>query len=143
LQRRGGRGRRVLRVERQQDDLVRPEGRHIGGRLLGQRPPVAHGDEDADLVFRQAGAQGRLQRSGLLLRLPKQRRAAAHQRIVGLGGRLPAGGNQARQRSAQNSRQTDDGRVVEEVEKERFYARLVVGTAEVEEHHGDATAAQR
>ena len=136
LERRRGRGRGELRIERQEDDLVGREGGHGLRRLVGPRLPVAHGDEGVGLTVRRGDPQGLLQRPGLLLRLRQQRRAAAHQGVVGLG-HLPArGGDQGRQRIAGDGRQADDRRIAEEVEQEGLDGVRPVRPAQVEEDDG-------
>ena len=137
LQRGLGRGRRILRIERQQHHFVGAEHGDVGGRLLGQRVPVAHGDEDPDLVARQPFGQRGLQRLGLGCRLGQQRRAPAHEAIVGLGGGLAPAGDQPGQRRPQQAGQADDGRVIEQVEQEGFDRGLIVRPAQIEQDHGD------
>ena len=85
-QRGPGRGGGVLRIERQQHDLLRRPVPHPARDLVAERMPVAHGDEAAHVVLGQC----RLQAAGLLLRQPEQGGAAAEDLVVG-GGRLGAG----------------------------------------------------
>ncbi len=138
LQRRGRGGGRILRIERNQHDLVRSEGGHGAGGLCGGGRPVAHGDEGLDLVGRAQTGKGGAQRFGLGLRFLQQRRAAPHVGVVGLGQPLAALGDEPGQRPADDSRQADDGWIGEQVLQEGPHVGLVVGAAQVEEHHGDA-----
>jgi len=64
--------RTQLRIEGQQQDLVRPIGRDLADSLVRQGYPVAHGDENP-----RFGAKLALQCCRLRLRIRQQRRTAA------------------------------------------------------------------
>ena len=136
LRRRG----RELGIQRQEDDLVRAERRHIHRGFFRQRSPVAHGDEGAHLVARQQPAQDFGHGRCLTPGFRQQGGTAAHQGVVGLGGRLAAAGDQPCQKRPERIGQADDGRVAEQVEQEGFDRGLVVRPAEIEQHHRDAAA---
>ena len=137
---RGARGGgRILRIERQQDDLVRRKVLHRLRRRLGERVPIAHGHEAAGLEARQGRRQPRLKRLHLGRRLAQERRGAAHHSVVGAGLLAPAGGDEPGQQRAQRPGQADDGRIVEQVEQEGLHRVQAVRSAEGEQHHRQAT----
>src|SRR6185437_3568033 len=128
--RRRGRG---LRIERQQDDLVGAPGLHRRRGLGRERPPIAHGDEDAGVV-----AQRRLERARLRLGIGEKRRGAAQSLIDRPGDRCAAAGDELRQQKTQRLRQTDDGAIVVEVEEKGLDNLQQLRTAEIEEDDGGA-----
>jgi predicted nucleic acid-binding protein len=66
-ERRSGRRRRELRVERQRHHPVGAEDLDLASRLLAHRMPVAHGDKHPDLAqVRQRGLEGVRLLSGAL-----------------------------------------------------------------------------
>ncbi|MNV52394.1 hypothetical protein D3C71_1444820 [compost metagenome] len=120
--------------------MVGLELRDSAGRVLGKGVPIAHGDEDLGLVARRRVGQALRQSRRLFQGLGQQGRAPAHPGVVGLGRLLAPRGDQPRQRRAHDARQTDDGRVVEQVEQEGFDRVRPVRPAEIGQHHSDAAA---
>ena len=110
-ERRSRRCRRELRIERQTNDLVRRPIGDVSRSLLAGRGPVAHCDKTP--VLR---SQNCFERSCLRLGVGEQRRPAAELTIDLL--RYPASTprDNARQRQPNERRQTEDGRVAEQVE---------------------------
>ena len=101
LQAAAGGGKGIVRVERQQHELV--EGRAVerGDGLRSVRTPVAHGHDGARGNMR---AQRRFESARLLLREAANRRASADFGVCCADGFRARGGDQLRQRLAREKR---------------------------------------
>src|SRR5690606_27654442 len=77
--------------------------------------------------------QRSLKRQRLGLGLRHDRRAATHMAIYFGSHRSAAAGNQLCNHPAQRLRQTDDGRVAEQIEQERLDGRRIVRPSEIKE----------
>ena len=127
------RGRRELRIERQQHDALGIPRFHGRRRLVGEGCPVAHRDEG---FHRPEIAERCLKRPRLRLRVREKRRASTHLAVdLARHGRATPR-DQLGDRPAKQRRQRDDGPVVEQIEEERLDGLELVGPAEIEEHDG-------
>ncbi len=129
FRRRRGRGGK-LGIKRQKHDSVRIEPPDLLGGLVAHRVPVAHRDEGLDLA---QIAERRLDRPGLGFGILQQRGLAA-QNLVDLAGRLrPPPRQQIGQRRPEHAWDSENRRVVEQVEQERAHGVGAVRPAEIEE----------
>ena len=121
--------RRELRIERQANDFGRRPIGDLSRGLLAGGVPIAHGDKTP--VLRP---QNCFERSCLRLSVGEQRRPAAELTIDLL--RYPASTprDNARQRQPNERRQTEDGRVAEQVEKKGLHRFQPVRTPKVHQH---------
>ncbi len=124
---------RIMRIERQQHDLVRLPVPYGLRRFVAQRMPVAHRDEAFGVKFRQRG----LERRRLRLRQLEQRRSAAKQGIVRGRWLQPASRDVTRQDGTHKEWDTQDSRVSEQIQQEGFDRLRPIGPSQIEQHHGD------
>ena len=127
---RGGGG--ILRVERQEDNLVALRLDQPGYGLAGEWMPVAHSHETTRI--QAEGIQFTLKRTRLLLGIAADGRASADGGVMMLYFAGAGGGNQFGQRFAPNAGEgkVNDFGVAEEIVKKRFYRFQAVGSAQLE-----------
>src|SRR6185437_294183 len=122
---------RELRVERQENDLLRLPRRHLTRTIFTERRRTAHGDERPRLM--SSYRQGFFNGAGLGLGFLKDRRAAANLGVNLSCHRGTPARDQTRQRYAHKTGNRKNGRVRKQVAQERFNGFRRIRPAEIEQ----------
>ena len=128
-----GRRLRIVRIQREEHNLLDAGGEERIDRLVGHRMPVPHGDHHPDVKI---GAQRPFQGRGLPPCQIQNRRPFADPCVVLLhaGGAAPRNGPRQRAPEEKCQREVDDIGIAKQVVEKRFHRRKRIGASELQEH---------